>query len=390
MRLSILLLPKPHSSGSRSECIHGVAQMATMQSRGLDVAGQSNINRTTTKIEVRAMNAARVGLFLFMATMAPHAHAKRPASKSTCVTFESCKLVCPTGADVFKGKAKRQGKSTPFLGCFKNGKPHGVVVSWHHNGKLQSKIQHKAGQKDGLSVMWYENGQMEAKETFKDGQRIGLSTLWHKNGQMELQFRSKAGKKNGFLKKWSADGKLVLQVVYKNDRVVEGGNASDNASCEDFKSCKLQCTAGAKAKSGVRRDTGGPFWGCFKDGRPYGPMVSWHKNGKVESKITMISGKQEGLATHWFENGRLRSKVNWKQSKRHGGATEWYENGKKKAESNYKEGVQDGLTTTWFESGQIRQRSMFKNGKLHGETVVWSEDGKSSRKEVWKNGKKVK
>ena len=92
-----------------------------------------------------------------------------------------------------------KGSDTPFTG---------KVFSLYENGQKEEEANLKNGKVHGLAVTWHQNGQKFRKGNFKDGKPDGLATFWHENGQKERE----ENYKDGILisrKFWNSKGELV-------------------------------------------------------------------------------------------------------------------------------------------------------------------------------------
>lgn len=58
-----------------------------------------------------------------------------------------------------------------------------------------------------------------------------------------------------------------------------------------------------------------------------GKVVSYHKNGKVASRRTLVNGVQDGERIEFFDNGSISKRMNFMDGKLHGLYTEFNENG---------------------------------------------------------------
>lgn len=90
-------------------------------------------------------------------------------------------------------------------GKYKNGMRHGVWITHHANGKLQSEGRYDLGLEQGNWKYYYENGDMEAKGPFVDGKLHGNWTFYYTDGKtVETLFR---------------DNKQIQQATTENGRL---------------------------------------------------------------------------------------------------------------------------------------------------------------------------
>ena len=76
-------------------------------------------------------------------------------------------------------------KNIRELQQFRDGKKHGIYITWYGNWRKAEQGQYKNGVRDGLWTQWYPKSQKESEGIYKDGNRDGLWTLWNPNGQKE-------------------------------------------------------------------------------------------------------------------------------------------------------------------------------------------------------------
>ena len=74
----------------------------------------------------------------------------------------------------FTGKEETYFKSGQLLntGYYKDGKQHGLWLSYHNNGQLEYKGHYKNGEEDGLWVSYHNNGQLEYRGHYKNGEEV--------------------------------------------------------------------------------------------------------------------------------------------------------------------------------------------------------------------------
>lgn len=77
---------------------------------------------------------------------------------------------------------------------FRDGKKHGVYITWYGNWRKAEQGQYKHSIRNGLWTLWYPDGQKENEGAYKDGNRHGLWTLWHPDGQKESEVTYEDGR----------------------------------------------------------------------------------------------------------------------------------------------------------------------------------------------------
>lgn len=103
----------------------------------------------------------------------------------------------------------------------KDGKRHGLSVSWHRNGKKVEQGRFEEGVQVGVWRNWYDNGQLVAETTLKDGKAEGKNVNWHRNGKKKLESHYKNGKLNGVKTTWDSYGNIKSRILYRNGEEVE-------------------------------------------------------------------------------------------------------------------------------------------------------------------------
>jgi len=98
----------------------------------------------------------------------------------------------PSGEKIYHAPNQEQPytgwvKNIRKLQQFRDGKKHGIYITWYGNWQKAEQGQYRNGIRDGLWTQWYPMGEKEGEGTYKDGNRHGLWTLWHPDGQKESE-----------------------------------------------------------------------------------------------------------------------------------------------------------------------------------------------------------
>jgi antitoxin component YwqK of YwqJK toxin-antitoxin module len=102
-------------------------------------------------------------------------------------------------------------------------------------------------------------------------------------------------------------------------------------------------------------------------GKPItGKVVSYYKDGKIETESLFKNGKREGLSKLFYENGNLKMKIPYKNNAAEGLAEIYYESERIMYESFFKKGKKEGLEKYYYENGKIRHEINYENGKREG------------------------
>jgi antitoxin component YwqK of YwqJK toxin-antitoxin module len=103
-----------------------------------------------------------------------------------------------------------------FLGSVKNGKPHGLVITFYENQQKKSQYHYRNGMAQGLTRAWYWGGQIQEKAELKDDVVNGLNTTWHENGQKMSEGKYQDGLQQGPHTKWYENGQKAHEFNYKD------------------------------------------------------------------------------------------------------------------------------------------------------------------------------
>jgi len=182
-----------------------------------------------------------------------------------------------TGWGVFYDKERR----VRAISQFRKGKQHGLVKTWHDNGRKYIEGFFKDNRQHGLTSLWNKGGQLLETCNWKNGKRDGLERKWYENGNKKIECVWLDGERNGTYLQWYENGNSKAEALMKN-------------------------------------------------GVYHGRLITWHENGSRHAESQWDSGRQEGLSTFWYENGQKEQEGNWKNGKQDGLAVAWHTNGKKR------------------------------------------------------------
>ena len=100
----------------------------------------------------------------------------------------------------------------------RDGRRHGVVRTWHKNGKRASEEPFKNGLLDGVCRKWSESGRRLGEYLMFQG--TGLQREWHDNGKLQMEIWSICGEFSGRNRIWLRDGTLLSERFYLVGHVV--------------------------------------------------------------------------------------------------------------------------------------------------------------------------
>ena len=105
-------------------------------------------------------------------------------------------------------------KDSMGLWQIKDGKRHGLYLTWYANQQNEEKGFYKNGFREGLWTRWYKNGQKSKEGAYKDGYRDGLWTFWKGNGQKSKEGVYKDGYGNSWWTFWDEDGQKYNGLIH--------------------------------------------------------------------------------------------------------------------------------------------------------------------------------
>jgi hypothetical protein len=100
----------------------------------------------------------------------------------------------------------------------RNGHRHGVVRTWHKNGKRASEEPFRNGLLDGVCRKWSEAGRRLGEYLIFQG--TGLQREWHDNGKLQMEIWTIGGEFSGRNRIWLRDGTLLSERFYLVGHVV--------------------------------------------------------------------------------------------------------------------------------------------------------------------------
>jgi antitoxin component YwqK of YwqJK toxin-antitoxin module len=100
----------------------------------------------------------------------------------------------------------------------KQGKHHGVYLSYFENGSLKEESNYQAGHLSGMRKLFFEDGKVEIEEVYNsEGQLQGTYKVYYPTGQLQLEKEYKDNVIIGKIKVYYLDGKLKEEVTMENN-----------------------------------------------------------------------------------------------------------------------------------------------------------------------------
>jgi antitoxin component YwqK of YwqJK toxin-antitoxin module len=102
---------------------------------------------------------------------------------------------------------------------YDNGKLHGVIKSYHPNGKPFVEQMYENNKKNGYYKDHDKNGILRTETFFKNNELHGSYKSYTKNGALYTHYFYKNDKPNGEYKKFYKSGKLKIICNFKNGKL---------------------------------------------------------------------------------------------------------------------------------------------------------------------------
>jgi len=104
-----------------------------------------------------------------------------------------------------------------------------------------------------------------------------------------------------------------------------------------------------------------------------GPVISHYDGGTVESKGTLLNGRQEGPWVEFYEGGKKSEEGSYHAGVEEGPWKYWFENGQLDSEGAYHTGSPVGPWSKHFESGKMDSEGSYEDGVMNGPWKFYDE-----------------
>ena len=330
-------------------------------------------------------------------------------------------------------------------GCFVEGIPTGVWISYSDRGVKLSEGERKNNQPHGVWT-FYNEGMLRETATFAEGTRQGVQTLWVDNALSDSVWWEN-GMKSGTSKSFREDGSLKLEVPYEKDQR-EGKATLYNLTEEPhgykwYKKDKLVASESFNRLDGEGRKTG-PWkvfhpsgriveTGFYQEDLKHGVfqyfdargalvrVVEFHfgkevlteenrtpvvelqeirrEDGSLAETVTYVDGVKQGVARVFDEQGEVvggsvfeqdvlvAEGITRRDGKRNGPWKEYWPNGTLRAEGVYRNDQRVEDWVFYRDNGEKEQEGMYRDGQVHGLWTWWYPGGNIHRKERYTRGR---
>lgn len=216
--------------------------------------------------------------------------------------------------------------------------PDGLIVEYHANGEVHSRIHYVAGVKHGAFELFYDTGKKWETGEFQHGKRHGAHHKWWKNGKLALDSTWTAGALTGGYTRWYADGTTWESATY------EAGKRHHRY--------RTWWRNGAIAHDYV-----------YEHGKLHGDYRTFYDTGAKWAVGAYDRGKPQGTMRRWFPDGRLGYIMHHESGRPHGAYQRWYADGTPRLVATYVRGQLDGKLENWLEDGTVYEIATYEHGR---------------------------
>ena len=188
------------------------------------------------------------------------------------------------------------------------------------------------------------------------------STYFFPNGNRYAELTVIDSFPNRILKFFNKEDKLIRTVKFESDSIVS--KVFENGEYKGYHS-----NLGLLQSEGLFENNmyQGKWKFYYKDGETikqiveyvndtlHGIREDYWENGKLKSKTTNVSGKQNGKTIHYHKNGEIEEINFLKNGDVHGISTRYYSNGKLESKCDYWNGIRRDTCKFYYENGNLEK-----------------------------------
>ncbi len=285
--------------------------------------------------------------------------------------------------------------------ALENGKPNGLFVTYHPDGKLMREGHFEAGLRSGLWKEYYPDGQLHSSQQYIRGKESGSAEKWFLAENDQKPQKATAGqfvngKKDGQWTAWYPDGglRVVKQFRYglENGDYKELWPRTPDSDVQQVRSEGRYILGEREGEWSIMYANGNlKSRASYRNGKEHGVAEEFYdiKKGKkqlVRLKGEFIDGAQHGKWVAYFADGEPQLEQTYKLGKLHGTTKQYYDTHVLKNEIYYENGLQEGKAVTYYPNKKSKSRASYAEGLLHGEFITYHEDGKMANKGSYHRG----
>lgn len=229
------------------------------------------------------------------------------------------------------------GKGLRLEDRWRTGVPRGVRKVWRRGALALELSFDDDGLLHGAFTAWRDRRTLREAGAFVHGDRHGTWKWIGRDGKLEREGTYFLGLRHGKWRQWS-DGRLIMQGAYVKGRP-HGTFRYWNAAGVALGKCKL------------RHGTG--------------ELLTFHDNGEVATRTTLIRGMRHGRYQELSPRGKVLVSGSYANDLRHGAWVERDAEGRLVRESRYVEGKLDGVLRRYWR-GQLASETTYVAGVRQG------------------------
>lgn len=266
---------------------------------------------------------------------------------------------------------------------------HGIQRTYS-NGEIHTEHSFKLGKKDGICKDYFQNnnGKLRSEIEYKDDKPHGTMVYYHSNGKVEKtgKYYSEIKYKDSLYKNvydgefitYQENGMKQSEVQWKNYRL-NGYSIQYHRGTEVISQKTLYINS---LKSGLEE---------YFD-------VKGNKNKEIYYEIAEEDGKlvsRKTLTETSWQNGVITLSVEWKNGKRNGYVKDFYPNGTMSSIRFFVDDELEGISQTFYENGQLKDSytyrkkdSKYSSNSYISWNVSFDENGKVKRRTFYSESSK--
>ena len=97
----------------------------------------------------------------------------------------------------------------------------GIIISYHSNFTVKSRVKYLEGRKEGFEHYWFENGELAMERCYSNGIKTGVHRGWWVKGHLKFEYHfNDQGAYHGKVKEWYASDQLFREFNYHNGKEI--------------------------------------------------------------------------------------------------------------------------------------------------------------------------
>ena len=272
---------------------------------------------------------------------------------------------------------------------------HGSYLSYHLNGKLESKGQFSDNETSGVWEFYYETGKLKMRGELIDNLNHGKWEYFFESGEKSMEGEIRERRREDLWKFYYENGTLKSEGAFqKNKRLgpwkyyYEDGNLKGTITYQGNQGTYVEYYSsgekrGEGPKVGTKNDGKWKYYyklgetlqaeGYYSGGNKTGVWRYYHINGQIATVGRYEKDKQQGGWTYYHYDGSVRAKGEYIDGTKEGYWNLLYPDGTLKGEVNYEEGT--GQYKEYYPTGELKVTGRIVHEQNQGEWKYYYKDG---------------